>query len=103
MPIGFVVTWPTAPRWAQALEPRPSGNHGAKWSETPRPSKPASSAALDCSTISVGVNSSVDAANQNCVCVSVMSLQGRGAVELPEAVVEHTPASCGSRRGGRRR
>jgi len=65
--MGLVVTCPTAPSQTQACDPRPSGNHGAKWSEAPRPSKPASSAAFACSIISEGVNSSVEAANQYCV------------------------------------
>src|SRR3954451_15315581 len=65
-----VVCWPAAPRNAHAELPRPSGNHGAQWSDAVVPSKPAASAAFACSSISDGVNSSVAAANQNCVWVS---------------------------------
>src|SRR3954449_8022201 len=67
-----VVCWPAAPRNAHAELPRPSGNHGAQWSDAAVPSKPASSAARACSSISEGRNSSVEAANQNWVSVSGM-------------------------------
>src|SRR3954452_7593306 len=69
---GPVVCWAAAGRNAHAALPRPSGNHGAQWSEAAVPSKPASSAAFACSSISDGRNSSVEAANQNCVSVSGM-------------------------------
>ena len=62
--MGSEVPWPEADRVTQAWVPRPSGNQGAQWSEMPRPSKPACSAAACWARISVGVNSSVEAANQ---------------------------------------
>jgi len=62
--MGLEVSCPAAASHTQALPDCPSGNHGAKWSEQPIPSKPARSASLACSSSAEGENSSWDAANQ---------------------------------------
>src|SRR3954453_3259382 len=86
VPSGPVVCWPAAPRNAHAELRRPSGNHGAQWSDAVVPSKPAASAAFACSSISDGVNSSVAAANQNWMSVSGIpaALPTAGAEERAE-------------------
>src|SRR4051794_34284645 len=99
VPSGPVVCWPAAPRNAQAELPRPPGNHGAQWSEAAMPSKPASSAARACSSISDGRNSSVEAANQNWVSVSGMgpALPGPRAAQRAQLGQVLAPAAAGER------
>src|SRR3954464_4546052 len=77
VPRGSVVCCPMAANVTQAWLPWPSGHHGAKWSDAPRPSKPARSAARACSSIWEGGNSSVEAANQNWVMPSGLPGCGR--------------------------
>jgi hypothetical protein len=94
VPIGFVVTWPTAPRGTQALAAWPSGNHGAKWSDTPSASNPAASAALACSINSEGGNSSVEAANQ-----SFVSAMLRSSVSVAGVIASVPAVAEGNQRG----
>src|SRR4051812_26019946 len=99
-----VVCWPAAPRNAHAALPRPSGNHGAQWSEAAVPSKPASWAAFACSSMSDGRNSSVEAANQNCVSVSGMrtALPGAGAAKRAQLGQVLRPTASRERTGAER-
>src|SRR4051794_6589781 len=95
------MAWPAAGRNAHAEPPWPCGNQEWKWSDEPMASKPARSAALACSSICDGGNSSVEAANQNWVMPLRLPASRVAQRAQLRALAPGGPAQRGARRGAR--